>query len=96
MAKMPRIEGFCTREPQFEGEKVFGSQKRKADISFEFEHELHKPNWINFSSLQVKTMSTRVGGASCSLNNIPKELSLDLQEHPIPIDNSGAIHMIAI
>jgi hypothetical protein len=31
-AKMAGIEEFCTREPHFEGEEVFGSQKRKAYI----------------------------------------------------------------
>jgi hypothetical protein len=31
-AKIPGVEEFCTREPHFEGEEVFGSQKRKADI----------------------------------------------------------------
>jgi hypothetical protein len=29
MAKMPRMEEFCTREPHFESEEVFGSQKPK-------------------------------------------------------------------
>jgi hypothetical protein len=32
-AKMPGTKEFCTREPHFEGEEVFGSQKHKADIS---------------------------------------------------------------
>jgi hypothetical protein len=32
MTKMLGIEEFCTQEPYFEGEEVFGSQKRKADI----------------------------------------------------------------
>jgi hypothetical protein len=32
MARMPRVEEFCTQEPYFEGKEVFGSQKHKADI----------------------------------------------------------------
>jgi hypothetical protein len=96
MAKMPGVEEFCTREPHFEGEEVFGSQKRKADIPLESEYESHRPNQVNFSHLRVKTRSTGAGGASCSLNDILKELSPDLQEHPIPIDNSGATHVTTI
>jgi phosphopantetheine adenylyltransferase len=30
------------------------------------------------------------------LNDIPEEPSPNLQEHPIPIDNSRATHMTAI
>jgi hypothetical protein len=44
MAKMPRVEEFCTREPHFEGEEVFGSQKRKADLPLGFEHKSHRPD----------------------------------------------------
>jgi hypothetical protein len=33
MAKMPGAKEFCTWEPYFEGEEVFGSQKCKVDIS---------------------------------------------------------------
>ena len=36
---MPRAVEFCTQEPLFEGEEVFGSQKRKACIPLGFEHE---------------------------------------------------------
>jgi hypothetical protein len=42
MAKMPGVEEFCTQEPYFEVEEVFGSQKHKVDISFRSEHESHK------------------------------------------------------
>jgi hypothetical protein len=48
-AKMPGAEEFCTREPHFEGEEVFGSQKRKADIPLGSEHESHRPDRVNFS-----------------------------------------------
>jgi hypothetical protein len=44
MAKMLGIEEFCTREPHFEGEEVFGSQKRKADLPLGSEHESHRPD----------------------------------------------------
>jgi hypothetical protein len=48
-AKMPGAEEFCTREPYFEGDEVFGSQKRKADIPLRSEYESHKPDQVNFS-----------------------------------------------
>jgi hypothetical protein len=49
MAKMPGAEKFHTPEPHFEGEEVFGSHKRKADIPLESEHESHRPDRVNFS-----------------------------------------------
>jgi hypothetical protein len=75
MAKMPRVEEFCTWEPHFESEEVFGSQKCKADIYLGSEKESHRPDRVNFSGPQVRTKFTGAGSASCSLNDIPKELS---------------------
>jgi hypothetical protein len=96
MAKMPGVEEFCTREPHFEGEEVFGSQKRKADLPLGSEHESHRPDRVNFSRPRVKTRSTAAAGASCSLSDIPEEPSIDLQEHPIPNVNSRMTHVTAI
>jgi hypothetical protein len=44
MVKIHGTEEFCTQEPYFEDEEVFGSQKHKADISLGSEHESHKPD----------------------------------------------------
>ena len=96
MAKMHGAKEFCTWEPLFEGEEVFGSQKHKADIPLGSEHQSHKPNQVNFSHSQVNTRSTRTRGISCDLNNIPEELPPDLYEHPTPIDNCRATHVIII
>jgi hypothetical protein len=71
-AKMPGAEEFCTREPYFEGDEVFGSQKRKADIPLGSEHESHRPDRANFSRPRVRTRSTAATGASCSLSDIPE------------------------
>jgi hypothetical protein len=49
MAKMHGAKEFCTQEPYFEGDEVFGSQKRKADIPLRSEYESHKPDQVNFS-----------------------------------------------
>jgi hypothetical protein len=73
---MPGAKEFCTREPHFEGEEVFGSQKRKADILLGSEYESHKPDRVNFSRPRVRTRSTVAAGASCSLSDIRKSLQL--------------------
>jgi hypothetical protein len=96
MAKMPGAKEFCTRKPHFEGEEVFGSQKRKADISLGSEYKSHRPDRVNFSRPRVRTRSTAAAGASCSLSDIPKEPSTDLQEHPIPNVNNRTTHVTAI
>jgi hypothetical protein len=96
MVKMPGVEEFCTREPHFEGEEVFGSQKRKADIPLGSEHESHRPDRVNFSRPRVRTRSSTAADASCSSSDIPEEPSTDLQEHPIPNVNSRTTHMTAI
>jgi hypothetical protein len=93
---MPRVEEFCTQEPHFEGEEVFGSQKYKADIPLESEHESHRPDRVNFSSPRVRTRATAAADASCSLSDILEEPSTDLQEHPIPNVNRRTIHVTAI
>jgi hypothetical protein len=95
-AKMPGAEEFCTQEPHFEGEEVFGSQKRKADIPLGSEHESHRPDRVNFSRLRVRTRSTAAAGTSNSLSDIPEEPSIDLQKHPIPNVNNKMTHVTAI
>jgi hypothetical protein len=80
IAKMPGAAEFYTREPHFEGEEVFGSQKRKADIPLGSEHESHRPDKVNFSHPRVRTRSSAAKEAGCSLNIILEELSPDLQD----------------
>ena len=96
MAKMPGAKEFCTREPHFDGEEVFDSQKRKIGIPLGFEHKSHKPDQVNFSYPRVRTRSIATKGASCSLNDILEEPFPNLLEHPIPIVNSRMIHVTAI
>jgi hypothetical protein len=107
VAKMPGAAKFYTREPHFKGEEVFGSQKRKADVPLGSEHELHRPDKINFSHPRVRTRSTTAKDVGCSLNIIPEELSPNLQDGqtiapdaPIelvtPIDISRAPHVTTI
>jgi hypothetical protein len=96
MVKMPAAEEFCTREPHFEGEEVFGSQKHKADIPLGSEYESHELDRVNFFHPQFRTRSTAAAVINCSLNDIPEEPSTDLQEHPIPNVNSKTTHVTAI
>jgi hypothetical protein len=107
IAKMLGAAEFCTREPHFEGEEVFGSQKRKADVPLGFEYESHRSDKVNFSHPRVRTRSSAAKEAGCSLNIISEELSPDLQDGqttapdaPIelvtPINISRAPHMTAL
>jgi hypothetical protein len=96
MATMHGAEEFCTWEPHFEGEEVFGSQKRKVNIPLGSEHESYRPDRVNFSRPRVRTRSTAATGASCSLSNVPEEPSPDLQEHPIPNVNRRTTHVTTI
>jgi hypothetical protein len=107
VSKMPRAVEFCTREPYFEGEEVFGSQKCKADVPLGSEHESYRPDKINFSHPRDQTRYIVAKEAGCSLNIIPKELSPDLQggqtiaphapiELVTPIDISRVPHVTAI
>jgi hypothetical protein len=67
---MPGAAEFCTREPHFEGEEVFGSQKRKADVPLGSGHESHRLDKVNFSHSRVRTRSSVAKEAGCSLNII--------------------------
>jgi hypothetical protein len=78
VAKMPRMTKFCTREIHFEGEEVFGSQKREADIPLGSEHKSPRLDKINFSHPRVWKRSSAAKEVGCNLNIIPEELSTDL------------------
>jgi hypothetical protein len=84
MAKLPRVELFCTREPHLAGEEVFGSQKQKVDVPLGFEGESHQPYKVNFSCPRIATRSSRAIHASCSLPDMVEELSSELQEDQAP------------
>lgn len=97
IAKMSEMDKFCTCKPYLEGEEVFGFQKCKVDMHFGYEYNSHMHDKVNISYLQVCTRSTKTRGGSCSLNNIPQELSLDLQEDEtrpdVPIELAISIDM---
>jgi hypothetical protein len=72
------------------GEEVFGSQKRKANISLGFEGESHRPDKVNFFRPRIATMSSRAHHASCSLPDMVEEVSPELQEDQAP-NNLGTV-----
>ena len=47
IAKMLGVEEFCSREPHFEDEEVFGSQKHKVNMSLNSKHELYGLDKVN-------------------------------------------------
>ena len=52
------VQDFVTREPHLEGEEVFGSQKRKADMPLGYEQDSHRPDKVNFYRPRVRTRSS--------------------------------------
>jgi hypothetical protein len=60
------------------GEEVFGSKKRKADVSLGFEGKSHWPDKVNFSHPRIATRSSRANHGSCSLSDVVEEVSLEL------------------
>jgi hypothetical protein len=73
LAKMPGAEEFCTRTPQLEGEEVFLSLKRKADVPIGSEFDSHRPDMISISRPRVQTRSAR--NNVLNLNASPVELA---------------------
>jgi len=51
-------EDVGTRVPHLEGEEIFGSTKRKLDVSIGDARNSHKPDKVNFSQPYVQTRST--------------------------------------
>jgi hypothetical protein len=80
MAKLPGAELFCTCEPHLAGKEVFSFQKRKADVPLGFEGKSYQLDKVNFSRPRIATKSNRANRASCSLSDVVKELSPELQE----------------
>ena len=58
ISNIRRVQDFVTREPHLEGEEVFGSQKRKADMPLSCKQDSHRPDKVNFSRPRVRTRSS--------------------------------------
>ena len=58
MTRMPGAQEFCIRTPHLEGEEVFLSLKRKADLPPGSELDSHRPDKISISRPRVQTRSS--------------------------------------
>ena len=80
LSRMPEAEEFCSREPHFEGEEVFGSMKRKLDLLPGFEHDSHRPDKVNFSHPRVELRSSKTcSSAQACKDDPPKPSDADIQ-----------------
>jgi len=59
ISKMPGAEKLCIRTPHLEGEEVFLSLKRKADLPLGSEYDSHRPDKISVSRPHVETRSSK-------------------------------------
>ena len=75
LSRMPGAEEFCSREPHFEGEEVFGSMKRKLDLPPGSEHDSHRPDKVNFSRLRVELRSSKTCSSAQACKDDPLEPS---------------------
>ena len=57
--KLPEAHGVGSRVPHLEGEEIFGSMKRRLDISIGDSMDSHRPDKVNFSQPCVRTRSTK-------------------------------------
>ena len=56
---LPEAHGVGSRVPQLEGEEIFGSMKRRLDVSIGNTRDSHRLDKVNFSQPRVRTRSTK-------------------------------------
>ena len=59
MEKFQNSADILTRTPHFEGDKIFGSTKRKLNLPLGLEFDLHRPEKTNFCRPRVETRSAK-------------------------------------
>ena len=69
------VQDFVTREPHLEGEEVFGSQKRKADMPLGCKQDSHRPDKVNFSRPRVRTRSAVAGTSTAATAPSDEDIS---------------------
>ena len=100
------VQDFVTREPHLEGEEVFGSQKRKADMPLGYKHNSHRLDKVNFSRPRVRTRSsvasTSTPAAAAIEEGIPFRPGMDdmetlpSEEHEERPQNHHPMHVTGI
>ena len=99
------VQDFVSREPHLEGEEVFGSQKRKADMPLGCEHDSHRPDKVNFSRPRVRIRSSMAPTTSTApiaieddmsfrahadvMETMPSEESQELPQNSHPMHVTG-------
>jgi hypothetical protein len=58
IAKHPSRFSFTTRIPHLEGQEVFGSTKRRVDITVRSKNSSHRHDYVNFSQPRVNATSS--------------------------------------
>jgi hypothetical protein len=74
ISSIPGVEEFFSREPHFEEQEVFGSQKRKVDMPLGCEYDSHRPDKVNFSHFRIETRSWRATTSAQNLNSILEDV----------------------
>jgi hypothetical protein len=94
---MPGAEEFCTQMPQLNGEEVFLSLKRKADVPIGSEFDSYRPDMINISRPRVQTRGAKKNALNINTSSI--ELAVSSQElgnSDVPVQVQDAIPTVAL
>ena len=75
LSRMPGAEEFCSQEPHFEGEEVFGSMKRKLDLPLGSKHDSQRLDKVNFSHPRVELRSSKTCSSAQACKDDPPEPS---------------------
>lgn len=89
MANVPGAGEYCTRDPHFEGEEVFGSRKRMADLPPGSEYDSHHPDKVNFSQPRAKKRATPAFSSKAQLDTISEEDLFDINEEEVEFTMSA-------
>lgn len=102
MKKFPGAGEWCNRVPNFVGEEVFGSTKRKLDLPPGSEFDSHRPDKINFSHPRVETRSAKAQRTREVIEQGEKE-ALEIADADVEEDDTrnvtlpnGVIHVTAV
>jgi len=79
------VEEFFNREPHLEGEELFGSQKKKANMPLGYKHNLHRPDKVNISHWCLETRSKR---ATISVQNLNPIFEDVLRSSDVDMDDA--------
>jgi len=91
MSNVPGAGEYCTRDPYFEGEEIFGSRKRMADLPPGSEHDSHRPNKVNFSRPREGTRCNQATSSRLPLGTICEEPLLDACEEEAEFTMYGGL-----